>query len=114
MVFFYFKNNLNKNKKGWYEYSNYFLNVLIALDKCNSKNGTIEMAKSFRGNFFELYKYTKKNNTPDIEKKYEKKLRFEMINLEKGDCVFLKIPVHTDLKKIKRKKIEEFFIIHIQ
>ena len=34
---------MNKRSKGWYEYSNFFINVLIALDDSNKK---MELSKS--------------------------------------------------------------------
>ena len=48
---FNFKNENNQNKNGWYEYSDCFVNVLIALDPCNIKNGTIEIANSHNKSF---------------------------------------------------------------
>ena len=47
---------MNKRSKGWYEYSNFFINVLIALDDSNKKNGTIEIAKKHNGDFLKLLK----------------------------------------------------------
>ena len=42
---------------GWYEYSNFFVNVLVAFDECNEQNGALEVAKaiylSFHGTFKE-------------------------------------------------------------
>ena len=28
-------------KNGWYEYGNNFINILVAIDDCNEKNGTM-------------------------------------------------------------------------
>jgi len=101
---FYYKSHLNKNKKGWYEYNKYFLNVLVALDKCDSLNGTIEIGRAFKGNFLNLYKYTKKNNTPDIQEKYEKKIKFKKIYLKPGDCVFFENTCPHKSKKNRSKQ----------
>ena len=38
---FEFKDKNNNIKQGWYEYGNFFVNVLIALDDSNIENGTI-------------------------------------------------------------------------
>ena len=38
----------------------FFINALVALDECNKKNGTIEIAKIHEGNFSDLLKKTKK------------------------------------------------------
>ena len=84
---FKFIDENNNEKNGWYEYSNYFINVLVALDPCNEKNGTIEIANRYNGNFNELYQITQKNGTPNIIKNIEKKLNFEKIILNAGDIV---------------------------
>lgn len=87
---FMFNKNDQKNLKGWYEYADQFLNVLVAFDKCNSKNGTIEIAKSDDLPFEKLIKNTKQDGTPMIKKCYEKKLSFKKIYLDIGDMVIFK------------------------
>jgi len=57
---FNFKNENNQDKNGWYEYSDCFVNVLIALDLCNTENGTIEIANSHNKSFDKLLSNTKK------------------------------------------------------
>ncbi len=84
---FKFRNEKNELKKGWYEYGNKFVNVLIALDQFDETNGTIEIAKADEGNFDELFLNTKKNGTPDILPEIEKKLKFNPMNLNVGDVV---------------------------
>jgi ectoine hydroxylase-related dioxygenase (phytanoyl-CoA dioxygenase family) len=84
---FKFIDENNNEKNGWYEYSNNFINVLVALDPCNEKNGTIEIADRYNGNFNELYEITQKNGTPNIINNIEKKLNFEKIILNAGDIV---------------------------
>lgn len=87
---FYFNTKKKKNLKGWYEYSDSFITFLIALDKCNSKNGTIELAKSDNDSFEELIKNTNQDGTPILRKSYEQKLSFKKINLKIGDAVCFK------------------------
>lgn len=84
---FKFKNENNKTKNGWYEYSNLFVNVLIALDPCNNENGTIELSNAQQGGFDKLFLNTKKNGTPDLLPEIEAKLKFKIINLNAGDVV---------------------------
>jgi 2-aminoethylphosphonate dioxygenase len=84
---FNFKNEKNEDKNGWYEYGDLFVNVLIALDPCNAENGTIEIASSHNKSFNELLSNTKKNGTPDILAEVEKELKFNIINLKRGDIV---------------------------
>lgn len=84
---FHFIDNKNKKRNGWYEYGDYFINVLVALDKCNKKNGALEIAKEHKGSFDELLKNTKKDGTPAIKKEIISKLNFNMINLNIGDLV---------------------------
>lgn len=84
---FMFKDEKNLNKKGWYEYSDHFINVLVALDICNKKNGTIEISKIHNDNFNNLLLNTKNNGTPDLLEEIESKLIFETIELNPGDIV---------------------------
>lgn len=84
---FIFKDEKNFYKKGWYEYSDHFINVLVALDMCDKKNGTIEISKIHKDNFNSLLKNTKNNGTPDLLDEIEKKLTFEPIILNPGDIV---------------------------
>lgn len=86
-IFNFIDQNDNK-RKGWYEYGDFFINVLIALDKCNKKNGSIELANAFKNDFEKLLEITKKNGTPAIKKEVEIDLNFKLINLNVGDIVF--------------------------
>ena len=86
---FEFKDKNDKIRKGWYEYGNFFVNVLVALDDCTERNGTIEIANRFKKNDFEyLINFTKKNGTPELDSISVKKCKFEKIILKKGDIVF--------------------------
>ncbi len=101
---FYFKDKNNKTKKGWYEYSNYFVNVLIALDDCNKNNGTIELSNMHNESFEELYSRTKRNGTPDINPSYLKKLNFKSISLRAGDILIFSNKVPHKSRKNQSKK----------
>lgn len=76
------------NRNGWYEYANFFVNSLVALDTSNSLNGTIQIANIHNANFKDLLEKTKKNGTPDLKKTEEAKCSFKKIQLEPGDMVF--------------------------
>ena len=89
---FKFINHNNEKKKGWYEYGNFFINVLVALDKCDKKNGTIEIANAHKGSFDDLLKNTKNDGTPAIKKTIEDETVFKLVNLEVGDMLFF---LHT-------------------
>jgi len=84
---FNFINENDEKKRGWYEYGNFFINALVALDICNIDNGTIELSKSHDGNFEDLIKKTKKDGTPALDEHIEKNLHFEPINLNIGDMI---------------------------
>ena len=85
---FKFKDHKNNLNNGWYKYGNLFITALIALDKCNKKNGTIEIANAHKGNFNKLLKNTKNDGTPAIKKEIVSKTSFNPINLDVGDVVF--------------------------
>ena len=84
---FHFHNSNNEKKNGWYEYGDFFINALVALDDCNEENGALELANSHSGNFNELLRNTKQNGTPALRKEVELKTSFKLINLDVGDIV---------------------------
>ena len=84
---FEFINSNNEKKKGWYEYGDFFISALVAIDECNMKNGALEIAKSHKGNFEQLFLNTKKDGTPALSAKVESKTIFNLINLDVGDMV---------------------------
>lgn len=89
---FFWRNKDNKIKKGWKEYSNKFLNVVIPLENTNKKNGCLEIAsknETFKilGSKWEditkkTYKYT-----PKIKKEFIKKFNFFNVELKVGDIL---------------------------
>tara|TARA_B100001540_G_scaffold35880_1_gene31833 strand:- start:425 stop:1168 length:744 start_codon:yes stop_codon:yes gene_type:complete len=84
---FKFRDKNNKIKNGWYNYGKVFINVLLALDDSNKKNGTIELAKYDKSSFSILLENTKKDGTPNILKSVERSKKFKPIELNKGDIV---------------------------
>jgi len=84
---FYFTDENDIKRNGWYEYGDKFVNVLLALDPCNKQNGTLELSKCHSGNFEELLKKTKNDGTPALKNEIEDKIDFEIINMEVGDIV---------------------------
>ena len=84
---FHFINSNDEKKNGWYEYGDFFINALVAIDNCNKENGALELAKSHSGNFDDLLKNTKQNGTPALKEEVESKTIFELINLDIGDMV---------------------------
>ena len=101
---FEFVDNNNIKKKGWYEYGDFFISVLIAIDNCNKENGALELSKFHKGNFDELFKNTKKNGTPALSDEIESKMIFETINLNIGDAIIFsnKCP-HRSKKNYSKK-----------
>jgi len=84
---FLFNNSHGNQEKGWYKYTDFFVNVLIALDDCNIDNGTIEIADAHKGTYDELLLNTKQNGTPDLIKDVEDNIDFNPIELKPGDIV---------------------------
>jgi 2-aminoethylphosphonate dioxygenase len=84
---FKFKDSNDDKKNGWYEYADFFLNALLAIDKCDKNNGSIELAKTHKGNFYELYDKTKKDGTPALSKEVEARTSFDLIDLDPGDLI---------------------------
>ena len=84
---FEFKDNKNNIWPGWYKYTSYFVNVLVAIDKCGKKNGSIEIAPIHKGGFKKLLNNTKKDGTPDLKKNINDKLKYKTMLLNAGDEV---------------------------
>ena len=84
---FHFIDPDNKKRRGWYEYGDFFVNALVALDKCDKENGALELAKFHKGTFDELLNNTKKDGTPALTKDKESSISFDLINLDVGDMV---------------------------
>ena len=84
---FEFINSDNQRRKGWYEYGDFFVSALVALDNCNKENGALELAKYHEGNFEQLYENTKKDGTPALSEEAESKTLFNLIELDVGDII---------------------------
>ena len=104
---FKFKNHNHKVLNGWYEYSDNFVNILLALNSSDKKNGTIELAKADQGSFNDLLKNTNNDGTPNLKKKYEIKLNFKHINLRAGDVLIFSNKCPHRSKKNRTKKSRE-------
>ncbi len=101
---FKFKDEKDVLRNGWYEYGDYFINALIALDECNKENGSIELAKAHSGNFNDLFENTKKDGTPALTEEIEFNTYFNLINLKIGDVVFFSNRCPHRSKKNKTNK----------
>ncbi len=76
-------------KKGWYEYTDHFINVLVALDNFTLENGALQIAPRHSGTFPELLLNTKCDGSPDLNTEVESSCEFEHILVDSGDiCVF--------------------------
>ena len=84
---FLFKDKNAVKQDGWYKYTDFFVNALVALDECTENNGTIEISKKHEGSFNDLLKNTKMDGTPVLLKELENNLSFERIELNPGDLV---------------------------
>jgi|TARA_B100001063_G_C16689448_1_gene516222 2-aminoethylphosphonate dioxygenase len=85
---FYFEKKDGSIHKGWHKYSNFFINVLVALDDCNEESGTLQVANADFFEFEKLLENTRKDGTPFLKHEYATKLKFKSINLKPGDLLF--------------------------
>ena len=86
---FQFQTPSGEKRNGWYEYSDHFINVLIALDPFTVENGALEVAPLHDLTFDILLKNTKQDGSPDLLPSVESKSKFEYILVEPGDiCLF--------------------------
>ena len=100
---FYFKKG-KKKMKGWYEYSDVFVNCLIALDQKTRNNGFIEIAKENKSSFEKLIKNMKNNETRQMKKSILKKTIFNKLPLNIGDLAFFSSKcLHKSSKNLSNK-----------
>ena len=111
---FKFKKKNNSQHNGWYKYSNFFINVLIAIDKCNKKNGSLEISKANFLDFDQVLENTRKDGTPKLKAKYASTLKFQLINFEPGDVLFFSNLCPHRSKKMCQIQIEKFYITLMQ
>ena len=96
---FYFYDSKNEKKRGWYEYADYFVNVAIPMDPCSERNATLEMSQIHNLPFEKLILNTKNDGTPDLLESVEKKLNFQILNLNVGDiAIFSNTTPHRSKK----------------
>ena len=101
---FEFINSNNEKKKGWYEYGDFFISALVAIDNCDKENGALELAKSHKGNFDQLFENTKKDGTPALSDDVESKTEFKVIDLNIGDLIIFSNTCPHKSKKNNSKK----------
>jgi len=87
---FQFKTQDGKVKNGWYEYTDEFNNILLALDDFNHENGPLEVANADHGSFEKLIKNTKLDGTPEIKNELIKKISFVPMYIMRGSLVVFK------------------------
>lgn len=86
---FEFTSEKGNKKKGWYEYTDHFINVFLALDDFTVENGALQIAPRHSGTFSELLLNTKCDGSPDLIPEVESSCDFEYILIDSGDiCIF--------------------------
>ena len=80
-----------KKNKGWKKYSNFFLNVVIPLDKVRKKNGCLYVSekkniKKIGKDFLSIINTVNKNNF-EIPKNINQKIKYFPIELNMGDIL---------------------------
>ncbi len=88
-IFIWEDENGNK-RNGWHEYAEEFFNVLIAIDKCDAGNGTLEVSNEIHSDmtFDQMLEQTYKNGTPQLKQEVEDEITFYKVDLNPGDIVF--------------------------
>ena len=88
---FLWKDKNNRIRKGWKEYSNDFINIVIPLEKVTKKNGCLELSSlkntkrigsSFNKIISKIIKYT-----PELKKDFLTKFKFVPIEMNVGDIL---------------------------
>lgn len=82
----------NKLRRGWKEYSNSFINVVIPLENTNLENGCLEISEKedtlkYLGKTWDDINRKTIKYSPKIKKKYLHKIKFIPIELNVGDLL---------------------------
>ena len=88
---YYWIDSNGKKSYGWKKYSNYFLNVVIPIDNVKIKNGCLYVAeknniKKLGNSYQKIIKSLSKNNY-EIPKKINKKIKYNAIEIARGDVL---------------------------
>ncbi len=88
---FLWRDKDNKIRKGWKEYSNDFLSIVIPLEKVSKKNGCLELSstqntKKIGSNFNEITSNVAKF-TPNVKKSLLKNFNWTPIEMDIGDIL---------------------------
>ena len=75
-------------KKGWHEYADEFITVLVALDDLTPKNGPLELSKWHNEKYEKLIERLERNGTPYLTDEHESKCKFEKIFANAGSLIF--------------------------
>ena len=109
---FEFNTSHGLKKKGWYEYTDHFVNVLVALDNFTLENGPLQIA-DHNGTFSELILNTKRDGSPDLLPQVESENNFQNILINMGDICVFDNKHRIDLKQINLIKKEAQYTLPI-
>jgi len=84
---FIWRDSDGKERNGWHEYADDFVNVLIALEDSNAENGGLEISSRVNLEFDKLLSHTNNDGTPFLRSEIEATLDFSLPRLSKGDCI---------------------------
>ncbi len=104
----------NTPRNGWYEYSNFFVNVLVALDKCDHANGALQISDINDESFDNLLKKTYNDGSPNILKEIESNLIFQTPILKPGDVIIFsnKCPHRSFKNKSHNSRMTLYYTYH--
>lgn len=108
---FFWKSYDGSKKKGWLEYANFFVNVIITIDSSNENNGCLflsdlsETKKYFNSLIWDDLTNDLKDNGPFLKDNHIKNIKKFPLLLEPGDVVFFdwRLP-HSSEKNLSSNK----------
>ena len=112
--FYWKKSKKGRLLKGWNEYSNNFVNLVIPLEKSTKKNGCLYVASSkntfnYLGKTWSEIAKQLDYQTPNIKKEKLKYFDFKPIEMEAGDILFFDWKCAHFSKKNKSKSSRMIF-----
>ena len=100
-------------RRGWHEYADEFITVLVALDDLTQENGPLELSKWHNEDYEKLLGRIENNGTPYLTDQHESRCEFEPITVKAGSLIFFnsKCP-HRSKKNISNVKRRSLYLTY--
>lgn len=100
--------------RGWYEYADLFVNVLVPLDAFTRENGCLELSSAHRGSFEELLSQTLRDGSPNLRPEVVSECDFKPLLLDEGDlAIFLNSCPHQSGPNLSQSDRGSLYLTYV-